>query len=326
MRVLSILISLAVSAAALFLAFRGIDNALLAEALKGISSPGLLLTIPLFILVEFYFRAVRWKLLLPPAGKPVTVTYFHITAAGFLLNDLLPLRAGELLRAYWTHDKTGIAFSRCLAALVADRMLDGMALFLLFLPLFLLKTGGPVSSRALMAGAALLFLSVILLWIGATLPERWKERARVQHIPGKAVGWVGEFLSGLGVLRDPRVLFPAAALAFAGWLVVALYARMMAPLFSLSLEGMSSVWLMCAMQLAGLVPSAPANIGTQEAAGVALLQWLGYLKEPALAFTLTLHAAMLGGQAFWGILAVWLADLYGKFSIKRGSRFVEPSR
>ncbi|KKW20991.1 MAG: hypothetical protein UY62_C0036G0013 [Parcubacteria group bacterium GW2011_GWF2_50_9] len=316
MRVLSILISLVISAAALLFAFHGVDMARLVESLRAINYPSLILTIPLFVFVEFYLRAVRWKFLLPPSDKPITKLYFHITAAGFLLNDLLPLRAGELLRAYWTHDKTKIAFSRCLAALFADRVLDALVLFLLFLPFFHIKPGGPIFSPAFMMGTVFIFLSFVLLWIVAMFSEHWKNWAWTQRIPRKLTSWLGEFLEGLSVLKNPRILFPTVALAFASWLVVALYVRMMAPLFSLHLNGMSSVWLMCTMQLAGLVPSAPANIGTQEAAGIALLQWLGYCKTPALSFVLVLHAAMWLGQAFWGFPAIWLADLHIKLSKK----------
>jgi uncharacterized membrane protein YbhN (UPF0104 family) len=165
--------------------------------------------------------------------------------------------------------------------------------------------------------AAPLFLTIILLWIGFALSKHRKDLLLSRAIPEKLSIWMGDFFDLLNTIKDPRILFLVVALTFASWLVVALYALMVAPLFSLHLDGMSGVQLMCAMQLSGLLPSAPAGIGTQEAAGVALLQSLGIVKAQAFAFTLTLHAAMLAGQAFWGFPAIWLANLSIKFPQKR---------
>jgi uncharacterized protein (TIRG00374 family) len=92
---LAIVIALALSA----LFFYGTDFAEIGETFRNANYVYLLPAIALYF-VGVLMRAVRWHFLLRSL-KPIAFTrLFQITVIGYMANDLLPLRIGELARAF----------------------------------------------------------------------------------------------------------------------------------------------------------------------------------------------------------------------------------
>src|SRR5919201_5939255 len=97
-------------------------------------------------------RSVRWGLLLPQQSVPTT-TLFRTLVVGFTANNVLPVRMGELARAYLLARWRGVPYGATLASLVLERILDGLSLALLLLvSLRLLPSAAP---GYLMAAGAL---------------------------------------------------------------------------------------------------------------------------------------------------------------------------
>ena len=91
--------------------------------------------IPFFFLVplELAFRGARWRLLLLPSNPDVRVSEtFKLEAAGLALNNILPLRLGELARATFTAQLFKVPLITVLATILVERLLDVIVLFLLF--------------------------------------------------------------------------------------------------------------------------------------------------------------------------------------------------
>ena len=97
-RKLSIATGLAVSAAFLWLACRHVDFHALAAILAGIE-PAPLLLVVIGVCAELLIRGVKWRLLLAPSGPVRAWDTTRIEAAGLALNNVLPLRLGEVARA-----------------------------------------------------------------------------------------------------------------------------------------------------------------------------------------------------------------------------------
>ena len=54
--------------------------------------------------IEHFLRAIRWKYIL--ANRPLTLKYSYFgIVLGYLINNLLPARAGEFFRAYYLKKK-----------------------------------------------------------------------------------------------------------------------------------------------------------------------------------------------------------------------------
>ena len=118
------ILSLAVSLICLYLAFRQVN---LNDISTTLSQGKLLYIIYAFGITGFTFliRAIRWNTLL---GHPSSYTIHHFSSAthiGYFLNNILPLRGGDLVRAKLlsNHDTT-IKMSYVIGSLVGEKIID----------------------------------------------------------------------------------------------------------------------------------------------------------------------------------------------------------
>ncbi len=126
-----------VSLGFLAFAFWNIDLAALVESFKSINW---LWMIPFTIMtwLVFYWRAIRWKLLLAPSKELTTWQCFGPTMVGFGFNSILPARAGEFARPLALSKSCGVPYGTGLSSVVVERILDALMLVGLFafLPFF----------------------------------------------------------------------------------------------------------------------------------------------------------------------------------------------
>lgn len=130
---LSILAGFLVSGLLLWLALRNIEFSRLAVYYARMDARWLALLAPM-VALELFFRGARWRLLLLPSNPSVTaVQAFKIEAAGLALNNILPLRLGELARATFASKIFSIPIVTVLATILVERLLDIVVLFLMFI-------------------------------------------------------------------------------------------------------------------------------------------------------------------------------------------------
>jgi glycosyltransferase 2 family protein len=301
--------ALGLSAGGLWFALAGMDWAAFRASLAGIRSPGWLLIFLVTVPFEFLMRTVRWNVLFRPLGPATVGLFFPVTAAAFFLNNVLPFRAGEVARIYWSRQKTGAPVSSCVAVLAVDRVLDMMVLLTLVAWVLVgnghwFPSSAPVWTFGLSASGG---LAVMLVF--ARAPEaagRWVDRL---PIPGRLKGWARQFAQGAKALSRTRTLLGLYALSLGFWSVNVLLIQQMAGLFSMDLTWSAAAWVVIAFCLGALAPSAPGYVGTLEAAGVAALGALGYEKTQALPFVLVVHLMQILSTAVWGFPCLWAADL-----------------
>src|SRR6266550_1963152 len=107
----------------LFLVFRNVRWLELAAVLHTVNWTILLLAAAIYAL-SLMVRGLCWQALLAPLGPVSTkdaVTYANI---GYMANSLLPLRAGEVIRAALLAQKRRLVKSAVLATIVLERLLD----------------------------------------------------------------------------------------------------------------------------------------------------------------------------------------------------------
>jgi len=135
-------LGIGISAFFLFLTFRSINGAKLLDALRNVE-PRFLAAAVASTLVSYYVRAYRWKLLLIEDKRASMTNLFSATSIGYMANNLLPARIGELVRVYVLGEKEGIDKGTVFASLVLDRLFDGFSvLLILVVTLFALQVPG----------------------------------------------------------------------------------------------------------------------------------------------------------------------------------------
>src|SRR3990172_4788797 len=123
--ILSIILSIVCS----WLFVRKIDWSLLKDALKEANYWYVIPTLILTLLV-YVVRALRWQGLLSHI-KPVSVlNLLSITCIGFMANNILPARVGEVLRPFILYKKENVKFSTSVATVIVERIFDMLGLII----------------------------------------------------------------------------------------------------------------------------------------------------------------------------------------------------
>ncbi|MBF8266761.1 MAG: hypothetical protein HW388_269 [Dehalococcoidia bacterium] len=299
-----------------------------------LSEANYLLLIPA-ILVYFgavYFRSLRWQYLLSPMRVMPIGRLFPVVVVGYMANNLLPIRLGEVVRAYYLGERERVSKTAALATIIVERVFDGLTLLFfaavvsLFLPLVGLlqglgeKAGIPWVLLAL--AMSMPFVLAIAFMVAASFSPPWLERLveRVtavlpSRVRPRVKGLVQMFVDGLDVLKSPRRLLVVFLLSLPVWLAEALMYYIIGFSFGLnetfSPAEMAGVILLvtATSNLAGIIPSSGGGIGTFDLAAAATLTLLGVEGAVAGAYTIVLHVALLLPVTLLGLVFLWVGNL-----------------
>lgn len=280
--------------------------------------------------VAVLFRTVRWRLLLLPLCNATTRRLYPVVVIGYMANNLLPMRLGELVRSYYVGEREEVSKSAALATIAVERVVDGVTLLFLlvvasiFLPVAGLLEGlgrsSGISWPVLMALVVIPFMAALGVLITLAYRPGWillLVGPLVRRLPGGAAGRVEGlvelFVTGLGVLRQPRRVAALFALSLPVWLAEAAMYYTIALSFGLQESlggagGMAAAMLAvtATSNLATSIPAAQGGIGPFEITATATLVVLGTATDVAAAYALALHAALLVPVTLLGLLFLWM--------------------
>src|SRR3989337_1509904 len=123
--ILSIIVSIVCS----WLFVRKIEWSLLKDALKDANYWYVIPTLILTLLV-YIVRAIRWQGLLSHIKQVSVLNLLSITCIGFMANNILPARVGEVLRPFLLYKKENVKFSTSVATVIVERIFDMLALII----------------------------------------------------------------------------------------------------------------------------------------------------------------------------------------------------
>ena len=250
--------------------------------------------------VSVWFRAWRWGFLLRGSKRVSANRLFPVVVIGYMGNDILPFRLGEVLRAYVLWRKEGINVGTTLTTAVLERLFDGltMVLFVLFSLLFI-----PLSvflKRLVVVASAVFFGALVVFLFLAAQPDLLRRIAQVltgRLVPARFrspfLGLVEGVVEGLESLRsgwDVLVIFGVTLWVWVletakYWLVSFAFADLHLPYIAVLLMG-------GAVNLLTALPSLPGYIGTFES-GIKILEGMGAPSSSAGSYILVLHAILL---------------------------------
>lgn len=303
------------SALFLWLAARGIDWSQFGQSLRQTRYIFLVPAVVLTMLGHFS-RAVRWKYMMDPV-KPCGIRpLWAATAIAFMVNNLLPARLGELVRAFVIGRSQNVSRSASFATIVYERVVDVFVLIIL-LWFCMVRISGPGwlarSAQVLVAFNLALFF---LLWAMV----RWRDRFRlliaraVRPLPTETQQRMHDsadaFVVGLGIVTRPASTLPIAVLSVAVWgcAVAGVWFCLLA--FDLQLPALASVLLIVMISLGSMIPSAPAFLGTMQYACVVGLGVYAVDRSHALAFSAVYHATQFLPITVAGLYYAWRSHLH----------------
>lgn len=307
-------IGLAVSLFFLVWLFGGVDLPRVWGILKEADYSWIILALPVYF-VGVWLRAVRWQYLLSPVKALNARALFPYTVLGFMANNVLPLRAGELVRAYLLGEKEAISKTSILATILVERVLDALTLLFFALAVSLLvplpdwlRTGVTLASlvflgllvlslaAAFLSGAALALTGLL----ARALPSSW--RPRVQNL-------VRLFLEGLASLRQGRVLGMVSLLSLLVWLAETGLFLLVGYGFRLFLPFHAFLLTMSVANLGISIPSSQGGIGPFEFLAARTLGLFQVDPSLAAAYAIGVHAALLVPITLLGLFFLWREHL-----------------
>jgi uncharacterized protein (TIRG00374 family) len=228
---------------------------------------------------------------------------WRATAIGFMVNNVVPARAGELARAYaLTRETDKVPFSAALASLAVDRLFDALVVLSLTLiailapafPAHTMIAGQPVTRWA-MVGVGSMIAVMLVLYAIVFFPDRligaYGAVARRIWPPADARGQdiLRHFAAGLSVLRDPVRFVAILAWAVIHWLANGLAFWLAFRAVGITAPYSAALFLQGLIVLGVAIPSSPGFFGVFEAFAQLGLSVYGVPKELAVSWAIGYH-------------------------------------
>jgi uncharacterized protein (TIRG00374 family) len=256
--------------------------------------------------MDVAFRGLRWRALLAPLAALPRLTVTGHLLVGYLANNALPARLGEVVRAFSLGDREGLSRSAIMGSVVVERLLDvGMLAIAVFVGLAFVSSAS-ILVLAAVSGLAigLTGLAMLLAISGSGPHARWLDRVPAGSIRSALHG----LINGVSVIRLPTVLGRALLLTSFAWAVTALAFAVAGSAVGLELTMAEALLFAAAVNLATAIPAGPGYIGTFELAAVSVAAAIGVPPAAGLAMAVIVHLATLLLTTVGGIGA--LALLY----------------
>jgi len=290
----SIVVGLAISGIFLYLALGKVD---LNEVWQQAASVSLgILSLSLITkLFCFLFLSLRSVVAFGSHRPLAPRAAFQSVLLGFVGNNVLPLRMGEILRAAYLSRRTHASLGTSLAVVVLERVLDLFSLVLVFLVAATFSIVElPADSRFYLLGAAV--TTVLLLAVAASRAPNVATAVvrRLTSVLGSRLSGVftarfNALFRDLATLSSTKGVGMLVLLTLAYWLATMASAQVWIWAFGLTLPWFAAVVITLFLAFGTFLPSSPGFVGTYHYFCAASLLFLGVDEETATAFAIVGH-------------------------------------
>ncbi len=231
----NLIIGLLIVVLSSYYAFKNVSFEELVNALKSVHYIYLIPSLFL-VFLTFLFRGMRWCRLIGSVKKDVKLARIWSPLMIGFMSNILPARAGEVIRAYLLGKKEDISFSASFATIFVERLMDMMIFLFLLIGVLIFSAdtfiqGENGENHRLMGymikfgwfsfiGSIGIFSFSVLLqykndwamkiveFCTKPLPDKWRD---------KIIGMVHSFTDGLKILKDPKSFIISLFLSVLVW-------------------------------------------------------------------------------------------------------------
>lgn len=253
-------------------------------------------------------RSKAWQTLLKEGASFNQV--FLTLNAGYLLNNILPLRLGELGRAFLL-GRRGLGFWRVFTTIIIERAFDMAIVAGMVLGTLPIVWG---SAR----GQQVAFVVMLIVLVGLlTLHLLARNQARaLAWFDGLGARWprlvslgrqrIQAFFSGLTALNNLNRFLRVLGWMLLNWFLAVLAQFLLLRAFVPSADFVWAIFGQGVVALGVALPSSPAYVGVLEAAWVSALSLVGVQPGTALAYAFASH-----------LLNILVTGLIGAYALAR---------
>jgi len=331
---ITFLFSLVISIVCLWLFMRHIEWSLLKKALMEANYWFVIPTIALHLVV-YLVRALRWKGLLSHIKAIPMLNLLSITCIGFMANNILPARVGEILRPFLLYKKEAVKFSTSVATVIVERIFDMLALIIFAAVTIALLpdhfTPGH-HSVALFSGqevndfresvilslkkwtevlAVVGVLTIVALFLVVTKPDFFKKILAklicfLSHtLRDKVFALYDSFVHGLKILENRTETFWILGYSLLIWIICGTEIYALGFSFHLQLPFLGACLVAICLALAIALPQAPGFIGVFHIAVLKSMDIFGIHTPAAQSYAIVLWLVGILPITVIGFLFLW---------------------
>jgi uncharacterized protein (TIRG00374 family) len=271
-----------------------------------------------FTTFSFFVRALRWRILLNAETWFSVGTVFWANMAGYLGNNFLPARAGELIRTYLISNRSSLSKTYVLTTALSERLMDVIAL-VLWSSLALMGVNPKPRwmqdlsrTMAIVAGAGA--VAIMLLPHTGGLVENVLRRIPLpEGLRNRLLRLAGQILSGMRAFHHWGRFTGFVSLTVVIWVSDAFSVMAGARALGLTVSFRVALLLLTGLGLGSALPSTPGYVGIYQFVAVTVLTPFGIGRDEALAYILVAQAL-----ASVVMLALGLPGLYKLQGAKPG--------
>ncbi len=253
------------------------------------------------VIADFSMRSLRWRILLAPVKLIKYIELLSTVFISFMANNVLPLRAGEVIRIFLIGQKEEISKTSAVGTIIIERMMDIFAILSLSTLVFMSHPFPDYIRKIWIIFLALLVGLIIVLYClmyfrdkTLYLLNKFIFRFLPDKLENKIENLINDFINGLEILKKRHHLFLSIVISIGVWAINVLAFYFIAKGLGLTQITYSGAILVMTFVTLGIsIPSSPGFVGVYEAAGIGACLLLGVEKSRAAAFIMLIHAVQI---------------------------------
>lgn len=274
--------------------------------------------------LTMFIRAWRWQVMLLPLVKIGFWDVFGAMSIGYMANNILPLRMGEVYRAHVVYRLSGLSRSAAFGSIVLERVTDLIFMLPFMAAAFLLfPLPGTLQQAAFVVGGGSLFISVFCIWLMVDRDRAVRLASRLLRLlPQRAAAACTEtldrFTEGLAVLARSRHLLGIAVSSVVLWAMYAWMVYCVLDALHFMNSGLifiernpvtASLVTLIITTIGFVIPGAPGAVGTYHGVAVMGLSLFNVPGNQAAGFAILLHALNYIPLTLIGLIFFWQLGL-----------------
>jgi hypothetical protein len=240
---------------------------------------------------SYIFQALRWRLLLPSAGELSTLKVAQAIYAGLFVNEIAPLRFGEVVRAYLVSRWMSLRIRTVIPSMALERIVDAvwLAIGIGACAFFVRLPGRLFQAAEVLAVAVLVGTTLLLVFARENL---------------------------LAIHRSRRFM-PAVLISSFYLALQTLAFWMMTRAYDLPVSIGPAAVAFLIVHLGTSIPNAPANVGSYQFFTVLALTFFGIDKTAAAGFSIGVFVLLTA--PLWTIGCVAFVSSGARLGTVRGA-------
>jgi hypothetical protein len=237
-------------------------------------------------------RSSRWKLLLKQDTSLSSGFVLKALVIGYMINNILPAKVGELARMEYIKRKKGIGRVFLLGTIFLERFIDVLIVIVLFCISMLFVENNEI----ILFQNRWIILLISLFLIAAVISIFQSDRIKkiVLKLPapvrGKIISLLDSFEKATGFVRNKNLLFSVTGLSLITWGLTLLNCFVISRGLNIDLPLHGYLFVIAAGVLGVVIPSTSGGLGVFHAITTGALILFDITPAKALAYSIIAHA------------------------------------